>query len=369
MDINLSIGARVRKSPFFKSTCRYGLKAATVYNHMYMPTSYGDPAAEYDRLVNGVAMWDVAVQRQIALKGVDAFKLARLLTPRNLNCLEIGSSKYIPMCDFNGVIINDPVLLQIEEEEIWLSIADSDILLWASAIAGMCRFDVKVFEPDVSPLAVQGPKAKHVISDLFGSWINDLKYFDFCNTELKGIPVVVARSGWSKEGGYELYLRDGSKADELWALVAHAGARYKIGPGTPNYIARLEGGLISYGADTDDQTNPFELGLDKFIDLEQECDFIGKAALRDIKKQGVKRRFVGLIIDGAPFEKTNEHRWDVLLNGEYVGYASACAYSPRLKSNIGVGLISTAAIEAHDGLAVATDDGILPLRATSFPLV
>ena len=369
MNINLSIGARVRKSPFFKSTCKYGLKAASVYNHMYMPTSYGDPAAEYERLINGVAMWDVAVQRQVALRGADAFNLARILTPRNIAGLEIGSGKYIPMCDFNGVIINDPVLLQIEKEEIWLSIADSDILLWASAIAGMSQFDVKVFEPDVSPLAVQGPKAKHVITDLFGSWVNDLKYFDFQNTEVKGIPVIVARSGWSKEGGYELYLRDGSKADELWALVASAGARYKIGPGTPNYVARLEGGLISYGADTDDRTNPFELGLDKFIDLDQDIDFIGKSALQEIKKRGVNRHFVGLIIEGEPFEKTNEHRWDVLLNGKYVGYSSACAYSPRLKSNIGVGLISTAAIEAPDGMVVVTDYGALAARAVSFPMV
>ena len=303
------------------------------------------------------------------LRGADAFKLARILTPRNIADLEIGSGKYIPMCDFNGVIINDPVLLQIEKEEIWLSIADSDILLWASAIAGMSQFDVKVFEPDVSPLAVQGPKAKHVITDLFGSWINDLKYFDFQNTELRGIPVIVARSGWSKEGGYELYLRDGSKADELWSLVASAGARYKIGPGTPNYIARLEGGLISYGADTDDHTNPFELGLDKFIDLDQDTDFIGKSALQEIKRRGVNRRFVGLIIEGERFEKTNEHRWDVLLNGEYVGYSSACAYSPRLRSNIGVGLISTAAIEAPDGMVVVTDYGALAARAVSFPMV
>ena len=166
-----------------------------------------------------------------------------------------------------------------------------------------------------------------------------------------------------------MYLRDGSKADELWALVASAGARYKIGPGTPNYIARLEGGLISYGADTDDHTNPFELGLDKFIDLDQHIDFIGKSSLQEIKKRGVNRGFVGLIIEGEPFEKTNEHRWDVLLNGEYVGYSSACAYSPRVGSNIGVGLISTAAIEASDGVAVVTDDGIMQARAAPFPLV
>ena len=369
MAIHLSIGARVRKSPFFKSTCEYGLKAASVYNHMYMPTSYGNPSAEYERLVNGVAMWDVSVQRQVALRGPDAIKLARLLTPRNLDNLEIGSGKYVPMCNFDGVIINDPVLLQVEREEVWLSIADSDILLWASAFAGAYMLDVKVFEPDVSPLAIQGPKAINVVCDLFGSWVNDLKYFDFLDTKIRGIPVVVARSGWSKEGGYELYLRDSGKADELWSLVASVGARYKIGPGTPNYIARLEGGLISFGADTDKDTNPFELGMDKFVDLEQDQEFIGKNALKIIKTHGVDRRFVGLLIDGEPFDRTNEHRWDITLNGAYAGYASACAYSPRVQSNIGVGMVSKKAIAASDGVAIVTDDGILPARTASFPLI
>ena len=369
MSLMLSVGARVRKSPFFAATRKAGLAAASVYNHMFMPTSYGDPAAEYDRLVNGVAMWDVAVERQVALKGPDALKLARLLTPRNLDGLVIGQGKYVPICNYDGVIINDPVLLQIDEDEIWLSIADSDIVLWASAIAGAHGLDVRVLEPDVSPLAIQGPKSADVVADLFGDWVRELKYFGFRITELAGIPLVVARSGWSKQGGFELYLRDGQRGEELWDLVAKAGAPYGIGPGTPNYVERLESGLISYGADTDADTNPFELGMDNFINLDQPHDFIGKSALKAIKAAGVKRRFIGLLIDGTPFQGGNEHRWDVTLNGSYAGFASACAYSPRVKSNIGVGLISTAAIAAPDGVAVVTDHGILPARAASFPLV
>ena len=369
MTLMLSVGARVRKSPFFAATRKAGLAAASVYNHMFLPTSYGDPAAEYDRLVNGVAMWDVAVQRQVALKGPDALKLARLLTPRNLDGLVIGQGKYVPICNYAGVIINDPVLLKVDEDEIWLSIADSDILLWAAAIAGAHGLNVCVYEPDVSPLAIQGPKSADVVADLFGDWVRDLKYFEFRVTELADIPLVVARSGWSKQGGFELYLRDGHRGEELWDLVAKAGSPYGIGPGTPNYVERLESGLISYGADTDADTNPFELGMDNFIDLDQSHEFIGKSALKAIKAAGVKRRFIGLLIEGGPINGSNEHRWDVTLNGKYAGFASACAYSPRVGSNVGVGLISTDAIDASDGVAVVTNNGILRARTARFPLV
>ena len=369
MTLMLSVGARVRKSPFFAATRKAGLAAASVYNHMFMPTSYGDPAAEYDRLVNGVAMWDVAVERQVALKGPDALKLARLLTPRNLDGLVTGQGKYVPICNYAGVIINDPVLLQVDEDEIWLSIADSDILLWAAANAGAHGLNVRVYEPDVSPLAIQGPKSADVVANLFGNWVRELKYFEFRVTELAGIPLVVARSGWSKQGGFELYLRDGHRGEELWDLVTRAGTPYGIGPGTPNYVERLESGLISYGADTDADTNPFELGMDNFMDLDQPHEFIGKSALKTIKAAGVKRRFIGLLIDGAPLSGFNEHRWDVTLKGAYAGFASACAYSPRARSNIGVGLISTDAIGALDGVAVVTNDGILPARTAQFPLV
>jgi len=309
------------------------------------------------------------VERQVALKGPDAIALARYLTPRNLDGLKIGQGKYVPICNYDGVIINDPVLLQISEDEVWLSIADSDIVLWAAAIAGAKGMNVKVYEPDVSPLAIQGPKAVEVVADMFGDWIRDLKYFGFAEAKLGDIPLVVAKSGWSKQGGYELYLRDGAYGSELWQKVKDAGAAYGIGPGTPNYVERLESGLISYGADTDDETNPFELGMDNFIDVDQEQDFVGKAALRAIRDAGVKRRFMGLVIEGDAFTGGNESRWRIEQDGAYVGYASAAAYSPRAKSNIAVAMVATSAIESGRDVDVFCDDGRRLAKIVSFPIV
>jgi aminomethyltransferase len=367
MTLQLSLGTRVRKSPYFDACLKAGLSAASVYNHMYMPTSYGDPAAEYDRLINGVAMWDVSVERQVAIKGPDAIKLARYLTPRNLDGLCIGHGKYVPMCKHDGSIINDPVLLQVENDEVWLSIADSDIQLWVSAIAGSLGMDVEVFEPDVSPLAIQGPMASAVVSDLFGSWVLDLKYFEFRETNLDGIPLLVSRSGWSKQGGYELYLRDGGRGYDLWEKVFQAGQPYNIGPGTPNYVERIESGLVSYGADTDNKTNPFELGMDRFVDVDQNHDFVGKDALIEIKKLGVKRRFMGFVINGENLTRTNEDRIKVMQNGEDVGYLSACAYSPRMNKNIALGMIKLEAIEQSRSVQIIMDDGLRTADVITLP--
>jgi aminomethyltransferase len=201
---------------------------------------------------------------------------------------------------------------------------------------------------------------------MFGGWIRELRYFGFAEAEIEGIPLVLARSGWSKQGGYELYLRDGQYGARLWQLVKQAGASYGIGPGAPNYIERVESGLISYGADTDDATTPYELGMDKFIDVDQEQDFVGKAALRALRDAGVKRRFMGLLIDGDPFPTTNEARWKLLQNGDYVGYASAAAYSPRVQSNIAVAMVSVAAIESGQPVDVACNLG--DRTATIVPL-
>ena len=367
MGVQLSIGARIRKSPFFEASIESGLTAASVYNHMYMPTSYGDPDAEYNRLINGVAVWDVAVERQVAIKGPDAITLVKYLTPRNLDGLVIGQGKYVPICKHDGSIINDPVLLQIADNEVWLSIADSDLYLWVSAIAGSFGMDVEVFEPDVSPLAVQGPKATKVVSNLFGEWVKELKYFGFCEANLDGIPLIVSKSGWSKQGGYELYLRDGKRGYDLWKRVFEAGKDDDIGPGTPNYIERLESGLISFGADTDAVTNPFELGMDRFVDLTQKNNFIGKDALIDIKRKGIERRFTGFFLDGPRVTKPNEHRLTLFQSGKDVGYVSACGYSPRLRKNIGVGMVSLEALRSEATIGMEAPEKIRNVEAVSLP--
>ena len=369
MSVQLSIGARVRKSPFFEASVESGLTAASVYNHMYMPTSYGDPDAEYDRLINGVAVWDVAVERQVAVKGPDAIKLAKYLTPRNLDNLVIGQGKYVPICKHDGSIINDPVLLQISENEVWLSIADSDLYLWISAIAGSFGMDVEVFEPDVSPLAVQGPKAANVVSNLLGEWVKELKYFGFCETSLDGIPLIVSKSGWSKQGGYELYLRDEARGYDLWKRVFEAGKDDDIGPGTPNYVERIESGLISFGADTDAKTNPFELGMDRFVDLTQKNEFVGKDALIHIKRTGVERKFTGFFLDGPSLKTSNEHRLTLLQGGNDVGYVSACGFSPRLRKNIGVGMVSLEALSSHTPMLLDASDDIRNVEPVSLPFI
>lgn len=369
MPIQLSVGPRIRKSPFFDAAIRDGLQAASVYNHMYLPTSYGDPVGDYERLIHGVAMWDVGVQRQVALKGPDSLVLASLLTGRNLDDLTIGQGKYAPLCDFRGRLINDPVLLQLSDDEIWLSIADHDITLWAAGIAGAYSLNVDVIEADVSPLAVQGPKAQAVLVALFGDWISDLKYFGFQRTMLGSIPVIVARSGWSKQGGYEIYLIDSRFGTALWDQLKEAGAPFQIAPGAPNYIERVESGLISYGADTDETSNPFELGLDRFIDLEQPSDFIGKDALLKIRDQGVNRRFRGILMDGPMLIATNEHRWQITQQGRDVGYVSAAAFSPRLGSNIALGMVSVEAMQTEARFEVHCEDCVRSGIAVDLPLI
>lgn len=363
----IAFGSRVRKSPYFNKTIEDGVTSFSVYNHMYMPTGYGDPAAEYDRLINGVAMWDVAVERQVTLKGEDAEALARYMTTRNLGALNIGQGRYVPLCDHRGTLINDPVLLPISEDEYWLSIADSDITLWARGIAAERNMNVSVYEPDVSPLAIQGPKAVDVVSDLFGDWVRDLKYFAHREAEIDGIPLQVARSGWSKQGGYELYLQDGMRGEELWDIVKEAGQPYDIGPGTPNYVERLESGLLSYGADTDDSTNPYEVGLGKFVSLDREDDFIGKKALAEIHEHGAARKFVGYRLEGEPMAAGNPHRWWVKDEESYVGFVSASAWSPRVKSNIGVGLVDVNYSEVGSKVTIQTESGDVNATVSNLP--
>lgn len=371
MSFKINIGPNIRKSPYFDATVADGVQSFSVYNHMYIPGSFGDQDAEYERLINGVAQWDVGAQRQVELAGPDADRLVQYLTTRDIAKTKIGQGRYVPLCNHNGMLINDPVLLKLADNRYWLSIADSDIGLWAEATARSRGWDVSVFEPDVSPMALQGPKAVDVTVDLFGDWVRDLKYFWFRETELNGIPLVLARSGWSKQGGFEFYLQDGSRGVELWETVKQAGQKSGIGPGAPNDTERLESGLVSYGADARHLTepaNPFEVGLGALVNFDSGGDFIGRDALLEIQKHGVERERVGVFIDGPP-ALPNEHPVDIIQKGAGVGKVSEMTHSARLSRNIGIAIVQKAALAAAEPLTVTVDGQSRTLTVTNLPFI
>lgn len=325
---------RVRKSPFFLSTMKYGAKAFTVYNHMYLPISFEGTIPDYNNLLKGVQLWDVGVERQIQIKGPDAEALSQFLSPRNIKKCSIGQAMYAPLLDFKGGFLNDPVMLKLAEDCYWFSIADGDSLLWVQAIAAGYKFDVEVDEPDVSPLQVQGPNSAELMANVFGDWVHDLGFYRFKEFNHEGIPMVIARMGYSRELCYEIFLQDHSKGDELWECLWQAGKDLNISAGGPNIILRLEGGILSYLADLDRTNNPYEVGLDWMIDLDQEDDFIGKEALREINIKGPLKKLMGAEIEGDPINDSNEDHLPVLIDGKVVGSMNAMVYSPRLDKNL-----------------------------------
>jgi glycine cleavage system aminomethyltransferase T len=360
--------ARVRPSPFFESAVAEGMVTANVYNRMIMPTSYGNPEAEYWRLINGVSQWDVGVERQVQLRGPDAGKLAQILSPRDLSTCKVGQGKYVPLCNHRGTVINDPILLKLADDLYWLSIADSDMWFWAGAIAAERGLNVEISEPDVSPMALQGPKAENVVAHVLGDWVRSLKYFWFKETEIEGLPVAVQRSGWSKQGGFEIYLKDGSKGTKLWNIFKEAGKPWNIGPGAPATPERVESGLVSVGGDTDDETNPFEVRLGKYIDLDVQNDVVGIQALRRIKAEGIKRHQLGLILEGQTPAPLGFRLEGISRNGTMVGKMTNCVWSPRIKANIGYALISSA-IQAGETVTIHRANGPVAARLVELPFL
>lgn len=359
---------RIRPSPYFEATVAAGVAGFTVYNHMLLPIGYGDPDAEYRRLLTGVSQWDVAAERQVQLQGRDAARLAQILCTRDLSKCVPDQGKYVALCDHAGTLINDPILLKLDDDRYWLSIADSNILLWAQAIAAERGLDVAVTEPDVSPMAVQGPKAEDVVASIFGDWVRELKYFWFRRAEIAGIPVAVARSGWSKQGGFEIYLMDGTKGTALWDLVQEAGRPWDIGPGGPNNCERIESGLLNWGGDTDDRTNPFEVGMARFVDLDLPDEVIGITALRRIKAEGPMRHLLGVTLN-APEALAVLPRWlPIEAGGRPVGDLTNLVWSRRLSRNIGYALVSTAA-KPGDAVTLVHKDGRIDGTLVTLPFV
>jgi aminomethyltransferase len=337
---DFGFGTQIRKSPFFDGTVRWGATDFSVYNHMYIPRSFGDPEQNFWNLVNDAILCDVAVERQVEISGPDAAAFVQLLTPRNLSQCAVGQCKYVLITNEAGGILNDPVLLRLEENRFWLSLADSDVLMWAQGVATHAGLDVTICEPDVSPLQLQGPKSGDIMATLFGEAIRDLKYYWLDHFELDGIPLVISRTGWSSELGYELYLLDGSQGEALWEKLMAVGEPIGLKPGHTSSIRRIEGGMLSYHADMDAHTNPLELGLDRLIDLEMPANFIGKSALKQLQQQGISRRQIGLEIHGEPLPGPNTQFWPVEVNGEMIGKVTSAVYSPRLKKNIALAMVA-----------------------------
>jgi aminomethyltransferase len=365
-DMNLiQRGARLRRSPFFEATQRHGAKAYTVYNHMLFPIRFADFEEEYWHLLNHVTLWDVSVERQVEITGPDAFRFTDMLTPRDLSRCAVGQGKYVAITAEDGGIINDPVLLRLGENHFWLALADSDVLLWARGVALRSGLRVNITEPDVSPLQIQGPKAKDVVQKLFGEAAAKLRYYWFLETQLDGIPLVVTRTGWTGEVGYEVYLRDASRGDELWERIMEAGRPSNIRPTGPSDIRRVEAGILNWGADMALGNNVYEVGLDYLVDEGKSADYIGRDALKRVKAEGVVRKLAGVEIEGPRIEM-NAVAWRVEAGGQAVGSVTSAVYSPRLKKNIGYAMLPVAQSSLGTSLRVTIPE-VGERRATVVP--
>lgn len=360
-------GTQIRKSPYFDATVRWGAQAFSVYNHMYIPRDFGDPEQNFWNLVNDAILCDVAVERQVEITGPDAARFVQMLTSRDISKCSVGQCKYVFITNAEGGILNDPVLLRLAENHFWLSLADSDILLWATGVAVFSGMDVVIREPDVSPLQLQGPRSAEIVSSVFGGDVAALRYYWLTEIELDGIPLVISRTGWSSELGYEIYLRDGSRGEELWERLMATGAPLGLHPGHTSSIRRIEGAMLSYHADMDNQTNPYELGMGRLVDLETDNDFIGKAALERIREQGVSRILSGIEIDATPLPGPNSTFWPVYHNGVQIGRVTSAVYSPRLKRNIALAMLNIEFAAVGSKAEVDTPAGRMPAQVVNKP--
>lgn len=368
--------SRIRKSPYFYASRRHGVAMYSVYNHTYHPRHYGDPVAEYWELLEGVTLWDVGVERQVEITGPDAFDFTNLLVARDLAKCQVGQCKYVFVTAPDGGIINDPVLLRLGENHFWLSLADSDVLLWAMGVAHSSGMNVTISEPDVGPVQVQGPKSKDVMVELFGEDILELPYYFLRSYEVDGMPVMVSRTGYTAELGYEIYLFDASKNGvRLWDAVLEAGKPHGLAVTGPCHIRRIEGGILAWGSDMWLDTNPYEVGMgyDWMVDLEQKTDFIGKDALSRIKRGGPTRKLAGVEIAGASLGAYNDGAmvdfFPVRHHGGHVGQVTSACHSPRLEKNIGYAMVPTELAELGTELEVEVDGESREASVVEMPFI
>ena len=360
-----------KKSPYFQRTVEAGCTSWDLYNHMLIPTLYDDDVTEYWHLLNKVTLWDVAVERQVEITGPDAARFTQLLTPRDLSSTQVGQCKYVLICAPDGGIVNDPILLKLAPDHFWLSLADSDALLYAHGVAAFAGMDVQIKEPDVSPLQLQGPASKQVVQKLFGQDVTNLRYYWCAQTELDDIPLVVSRTGWTGEVGYELYLRDSSRGTELWDKVMAAGEEFEIRAIAPSDQRRLEAGIFNYGNDMDITNNPFQVtGLERLVELDNDNQVVSREALEKVAREGVDRKLVGVRIEGEPLSLWIEDFWPVRHGGRDVGTLVSASYSPRLQFNMGYVWVPIELAEVGTVVDVVAPSGTsIPATVTPLPFL
>ena len=362
-----------RKSPYYEATKRHGCRSWGLYNHMLLPTLYEDPVTEYDALRNDVTLWDVAVERCVEVRGPDAFELVNLITCRDLTKVQTMQARYVLLTAPWGGIVNDPVLLRLAQDRFWLALADSDALLYVAGIAGARGMDVEVFEADVAPMQVQGPRSKDVVRDLLGDAVAELRYYFCAEAQVDGIPVVVSRTGWTGEIGYEIYLQDTSRGDELFERVFQAGEPYGIRVIAPSEARRIEAGIFNYGSDMRIEDTPLHVtGLEKYVEWDQPHDFVGRRRLEEIRDGYLlDRKLVGIAIGGDPMtdEGALNDLWTLFKGDAALGRVTAGAWSPRLERNIGYAWVPIRWEEPGSEFEAETPRGRVPVTVAPLPFV
>ena len=361
------LNPRIKKSPFFDKAVEYGATEFHPYNGMWMPVGYDSPVNEYWNVLERASLWDVGVEKCVEIVGPDAEAFMQLLTPRNIGHVAPGRCAYVFLVNQDGGLLNDPVMLRMADDRFWLSTADADVYLWAKGVSVFAGLDVEINTPHVYPVQLQGPRSAEIMVDVFGDDVLDLRYYRWMYATVDGIDVVISRTGYSSELGYEIYLLGQDRGGDLWEVLMAAGAPYGLAPGSPNRIRRIEGGVLDYASDMTPDENPLELGLDRLIDWDK--DFLGKAALEQIRDEGVRRRLTGLLLDGPALQKNNEHRWVIRSDGPQVGFVTNAVHSPRLDRNIALAIIDVP-FDANDAaLTVETVEGTRRAERTSLPFV
>ncbi len=353
----ISLSRRLRRTPFSEGVEAAGVKGYTVYNRMLLPTVFESVEADYHHLKKNVQVWDVSCERQVELRGPDAARLMQMLTPRDLRGMLPGQCFYVPIVDETGGMLNDPVAVKLSEDRWWISIADSDLLLWVKGLANGYRLDVLVDEPDVSPLGVQGPKADELMARVFGDRVRDIRFFKFDMFEFEGRDLAVARSGYSKQGGFEIYVEGSDIGMPLWNALFAAGEDLDVRAGCPNLIERIEGGLLSYGNDMTDDNTPHECGLGKFCNTHTAIGCVGRDALLRVAKEGPVQQIRPIAIDGDAVPPCVKP-WPVFADGKQVGQVTSSAWSPDFSTNVSIGMVKLSHWDAGTKVEVETPDGM-----------